>query len=435
MSAEAPTSKQLRRLGAVVIALIIGLGYTASKIPEWLRPDSLKWAVTIPVTNGADGIAIGSAVLLGGIPQGRVTKIRDIEGNQEGPPNFRNLIWIEFELNQEITLARNAVIRLGSSTAGNMGFLDIKFPGSPAHLFKSGEERVIAIAQTSPPGGPMSGIIGRTNGELISQITSGMQKVADDAEKRKRIIESDFRSTQTMIKQMEIGMGDDVTQITGKVQAIIARYRMIFEMIPRIRLEALRLQQQVDYDSQDLRADLERWRHRLTLIDVDIDPAREDVRDMQEFADQLEPRLKAVALDLQSAMADADSIAIRTRALAPEISKGLNRTTARMVLAGGQLKRAMNDLLPLAIEAITIRPDRNSESQRLLLESTNDVVLAGMQLRDAARFLEEASRRGRAGTTREFDPPPNLDQSLRHLEKTMDRLAERLRQEIEADLR
>ena len=58
-----------------------------------------------------------------------------------------------------------------------------------------------------------------------------------------------------------------------------------------------------------------------------------------------------------------------------------------------------------------------------------------MQLRDAARFLEEASRRGRADVHRESDPPPNLDQSLRTLEETMDRLAERLRREIEADLR
>ena len=79
MSAEAPTSRQLRRLGAVVIILIFGLGFAASKIPDLLRPESLTWVVTVPARDGADGIKIGSQVLVGGIKQGRVISVSDIK--------------------------------------------------------------------------------------------------------------------------------------------------------------------------------------------------------------------------------------------------------------------------------------------------------------------------------------------------------------------
>ena len=435
MSAEAPTSRQLRRLGAVVIILIFGLGFAVSKIPELLRPESLTWVVTVPVRDGADGIKIGSQVLVGGIKQGRVISVSDIKGVKHGPEFAQELIRVEFELNSDITLARNAVIRRGASTAGNMGYLDIKFPGSPQNQFKPGEDRVIPIARTAPRGGPMASLIGRTNGEMLERISSQSGTFMNVMSDRKRILESNLTSTQSMIQQMDLNLGSDSIRISNRFQKILARYRMILEQLPLIQDAALRLQDKVDFEAGEIRSDLQDWRHRFSLIDVSMDAGREDVDVMRRFTERLEPRLQAVALDLQAAMQDADSIATRFQGLAPDISDGLNRTMARMVLAGGQLKRAMNDLLPLAIEAITTRPNRSSESMRLLFESTNDVVLAGMQLRDAARFLEEVSRRGQAGASRESDPPPNLDESLRILQETMNRLAERLRQEIEAELR
>ena len=434
MSAEAPTSTQLRRLGAVVILLIIGIGYVVSWIPDWLRPESETWAVTVPVRDGAGGLEVGSRVLVGGMPRGRVVDVGDIRTKQ-GPPRSREMIIVEFELDEEVVLARNAVIRQGTSTAGNIGFLDIKYVGGPGQTFKPGEDRIIPISRTTSRGGPAAGFIGRTNGEMLERITAGLEKLTTDIEEQDRIIQSNLRPTRMMIDELNLDLDRNTTEVTARIREVVARYQLIFEQVPLIRQAAFDLRKRMDAEAAAVRVDLERWRARFALIDLELDAGREDVEIMRRFTDRIRNRLEAVALDLQSAMTDAESVATRTRNLAPEISAGLNRTTARMVLAGGQLKAALEDLVPLVIEALTTRPDRASESRRRLLESTNDVVLAGMELRDAARFLEEASRRGRAGHRRDSAPAPNLDESLILLEETMNRLAERLRQEIEAELR
>ena len=170
-------------------------------------------------------------------------------------------------------------------------------------------------------------------------------------------------------------------------------------------------------------------------MEVGVADVQEDVSAMQAFTRNLEPRLETAALDLQNALEVAEAAAIRLRTLSPEVSVGLARTMARMVLAGGQLKLATQDLLPLALEAITTRPDRASLSRRLLLESTNDVVLAGMDLRDAARRLERSSRSPGSDPGNVSDPRPGVMEALQRLEQTLERLGDRLRDEIEGELR
>ena len=136
-----------------------------------------------------------------------------------------------------------------------------------------------------------------------------------------------------------------------------------------------------------------------------------------------------------SALEDAESVRVRLQKLGPEASEGLARTMARMVLAGGQLKRAIDDLLPLAIEAVLTRPNRASASRRLLLEAGNDAVEAGLQLRDAARRLEMLDRlRPLLDPDATLPPIPDLDEATDRLSDTLDRLAERLREVIEQEL-
>ena len=156
---------------------------------------------------------------------------------------------------------------------------------------------------------------------------------------------------------------------------------------------------------------------------------------MQRRLVELEPKLAGVRLDVRSALEDAESVRVRLQELGPEASEGLARTMARMVLAGGQLKRAIDDLLPLAIEAVLTRSNRASASRRLLLEAGNDAVEAGLQLRDAARRLEMLDRlRPLLDPDATLPPIPDLDEATDRLSDTLDRLAERLREVIEQEL-
>ena len=129
-------------------------------------------------------------------------------------------------------------------------------------------------------------------------------------------------------------------------------------------------------------------------------------------------------------MNDLNAIATRFKIHAPELSDGIARMLARLVLAGGQLKLAVNDLFPIVLEAITTRPDRASDSRRLLQEAVDDTVLAGIDLRDAARRLERLERLHRNGEDPGGAPIPSLEDAVTRFEKMVDALAERLRREI-----
>lgn len=435
MSSEAPTSRQLRVLGAIVLIAIAGLGLFIAKVPSLLGPDVVDWVVTVPVKDGADGLEAGGDVLVGGMLRGRILEVGEIEGSVPGPTGPQALIRIDFELDKSVVLARDAIISRGVTTAGNIGFLNIRFPGSAKRRFKSGEQRVIPIWEGPSPGGASASLIGFVNSEMIERISVQAQALAKKVKARDESMASELLEISTMIQQLGLDVDADIPRVLAMVAQLGERVRLILERLPLLREAANRAQSEAMQTSDELERELGEWRLRFELIEVGTAEIEEGVGAMQAFARNLEPRLKATILDLRNATMDAESVSIRLRKLSPEISDDLNRTLARMVLAGGQLKLAINDLLPLAIEAISTRPDRASLSRRLLLESTNDVVLAGMDLRDAARRLDALSRSPESTRGEDLEPRPGLGEALQRLERTLERLGERLRLEIEGELR
>lgn len=435
MSSETPTPRQLRLLGAIVLIAIAGLGLFVAKVPGLLGPDVVEWVVTVPVKNGADGLEAGGNVLVGGMLRGKIRNVREIQGSAPTPTSNQELIRIEFELDKTIVLARDAIISRGVTTAGNIGFLNIRFPGSVKRRFKSGEQRVIPIWEGPSPGGPSAGVLGLVNGQIIGRISAQAEKLAKKISTRDESIASELFEISAMIQRLRLDVDADVPRVLALVARLGERIRLVLEKLPLLQKAASRVRSEATLASEDLERALEEWRRRFELIEVGTAEIQEDVNAMQAFVRNLESRLTATALDLRNAMEDAESVSIRLRGISPEISDGLSRTLARMVLAGGQLKLAIKDLLPLAIEAITTRPDRASLSRRLLLESTNDVVLAGMDLRDAARRLDWLSRSPESSQGDDVDPRPSLGEALQRLERTLERLGGRLRDEIEGELR
>ncbi len=98
---------------------------------------------------------------------------------------------------------------------------------------------------------------------------------------------------------------------------------------------------------------------------------------------------------------------------------------------------ALNDLVPLALRAITISPDRRSVSRRLLLESVNDIVSAIAEVRDAARRLDTLSRLADEMPSGEpdfdADVAASLEARVEALEGLLESLGVRLQAEIRAD--
>jgi hypothetical protein len=105
-----------------------------------------------------------------------------------------------------------------------------------------------------------------------------------------------------------------------------------------------------------------------------------------------------------------------------------------MTLAGGQLVLAFDNLLPMALEAILVSPDAASESRRRTLEAVEDAVLAGSNLRDAARRLENFATMNQPLLESKPELAPLVTEPLADavtdLERMLQRLAEVLRREI-----
>ncbi|MEC8321792.1 MAG: hypothetical protein VX012_10320 [Planctomycetota bacterium] len=435
MSRHAPTPGQLRRLGALVLLSVLGLGFVAIRLPRWLAAPTTPYAVAIPVVDGADGLAAGSPVFLGGIQLGEVEGISESRESADGRFRAEDLITIRFALDSSVELSRDAVIRRTVGVSGSDAALEISDPGSPKRRFSGDDERVVPITTDSSPGGPGSGVIGRTNGESIQRLSENLSSAAPGIALEVRELGAAIARLVGDFDSFEALLQTDSGALRRRLDAVIGRLRRVFEGIAPLQAAWLEAREEAERETEAVRSEIDGWTRRIEATTSNLDLARVDLDFMQRRLVELEPKLAGVRLDVRSALEDAESVRVRLQQLGPEASEGLARTMARLVLAGGQLKRATDDLLPLAIEAVLTRPNRASASRRLLLEAGNDAVEAGLQLRDAARRLEMLDRlRPLLDPDATMPPIPDLDGATDRLSDTLDRLAERIREVIEQEL-
>ena len=426
MSREKRSPKFLRLTGAIVIAAVLGLGIGVSKLPDLFRSPVTTWVATMPVSVGADGIAAGCLVQVGGLPQGQVIRVEESLGTNKDS----NIVEIHFELDERFVLAQDAIIRLNVGISGTNGVLDIQNPGRKKSRFDQNATRIIPITLDPPTGGAASVLIGTTNGLLLQEINEKMARSTTG-------LAAGLRETnllgQTIIAQIEqfVRMSlPDLNVIQTEIKSLQNRYSTVFARQPIIEqsLESMKIAAETDISR--VRAELLALRSRFKTVEIDVATMQEDMEVILGRGEDMQSRIAAAGSDLQSAISDLNSIATRFELYAPEFSDGLARMLARLVLAGGQLKLAINDLLPIVLEAFTTNPNRASMSRRLLLEAVDDTVLAGINLRDAARRLERLERLRRNGEDPGDTPVPSLEDGVAHFERMVDALAERLRQEI-----
>ena len=381
-----PTPGTLRMLGFGALATVLGLGLLAARIPQWQEPAMSRWTATIPVEEGARGIEPGGRVLVGGHPVGHILSVEVMENRAD--TRGRPLVGIDFELPSSIELGRDAVVRRSVGIAGTNGVLDIPDPGSRDRLFTDDDPRVLAIDTSPPSGGAIGVLIGRRNGERI-------EAIADAGERFGVLMPPRLRAIADTARRLTLDARDAERTIIGGFDAGQQRLHTLSRRFAAMVEEALDLPPLVgvlQHDLNTVRASVEtsisRWSPILERIVRRADEAGRNASAMQRHLDDLGPTIESMRDGFESAMLDAEAASQRLALLAPEAGDGLRRTLARMVLAGGQLRLALDGILPLALEAITTSPDRRSVSRRRLLESIEDTVDAVADVQDAARRLD-----------------------------------------------
>ena len=426
MSREKPSPKSLRITGAIVIAAVLGLGVGTARIPDLLRSPVTTWVATLPVSAGADGIAAGSLVQFGGLPKGRVILVKEQIGSTEDS----NLIEIHFELDEEFVLAQDALIRLKVGISGTNGVIDIQNPGRSQSRFEPNEPRIIPITLDAPTGGSASMLIGTTNALLLEEISENAARTTTMLTTNLRLTNLMGQKIAEQIRAIAQTTGNELDLIQNEIKTLRLRYSTVLERQPIVEKSLESLKITAEAEAGLVRAELLALRDRFDAVENDVATMQEDVEVMLGRTEEMRSGIVAAGSDLQSAMTDLNSMATRFELYAPEFSDGIARMLARLVLAGGQLKIVFDDLLPVALEAITTHPDRASMSRRLLMEAVDDTVLAGINLRDASRRLARLERLRRIGVDPGDTPVPSLEADVTHFERMVDALAERLRKEI-----
>lgn len=436
MSRSEPSPGSLRLVGGATLAGVFAFGLLASAVPGFDAPTMTTWTATIPRQEGARGLEVGGAVLVGGLPKGRILEVSDgVAGRNEAG---RTLIAIRFELPESIVLGRDAVVRKSVGIAGTNGFLDIPDPGSRKALFTPGEPRVLAIDDSPPPGGSIGVLIGRRNGERIEEIANAGDRLETLLPARVQVVTAVAREIVDRVESLQLQAASGITGTRRRIDGLVARFGDAGDRARLLQPIVDGLRESMSELSREIARELDRWRPVVSSILGGTESIRIDAAEAMEIVDRWRPRLVDARRSLSSARTDLDAARIRLGLLGPEISDGLARTMARMVLAGGQLARATQDLLPLAIEAITTNPDRASENRDALLDAIGDVVDAGTEIRDAARRLETLSAAPNAMLPADeaLDDAASeiLERRVADLERLLDALDARLRAEIAPEL-
>jgi hypothetical protein len=430
-----PSPARLRALGFVTLASILGLGLLVTRIPEWQEPEMGRWTATIPIEDGARGLEPGGQVLVGGYPRGRIISVDVLPDvfDRRGRP----LVGIDFELPSGIELGRDAVVRRSVGIAGSNGVLDIPNPGSRDRLFDDATPRVIAIDTSPPAGGPIGVLIGRRNGERIEAIANAGDRFGAMLPRRLRGLTDAARRLTDDVDGTRADVVEGFDRGTERVRTLAIRFAALGDRALGLPPIIESFKRDLGVLVQGIESDIAAWRPTIDRILANTSQAEQDVAATMRGIDELMPTLRSAEEGLDSAMLDARAANLRLQSLAPEVGDGLRRTMARMVLAGGQLRLALNDLLPLALKAITVSPDRRSLSRRQLLESVNDTVNAISDVRDAARRLDVlagiADEMPSGAPAFDRNVASELETRVAELERLLDALAIRLQDEIRAD--
>ncbi|MDA0296011.1 MAG: hypothetical protein O3A19_03270 [Planctomycetota bacterium] len=433
MAANERTPKELQTAGAILVVVGVLGAWGLTWLPVLFAAKTTEYLALIPLSIGARGLEAGGPVLYGGAPRGEITSVRTERDLTTGMPTE---IQVGFTLNSSLPLAANAAISKSLGIAGTNGAIAISDPGTHDKAFKNDEERILRIKSTGAESG--SGaltLLGRENSRLLTNISEDLSRMGDDLPPHLRAFASSFRRLKAILENLQIEVDAGLEARQTRFDDLIAEGRAIEEHLLELRSGigetqpiAASLQTNIDIATRNFANDGRIIRRRSGEMQETMQGILED------RGGELTPKIRGMQRDLVSALDESRRLIGATSELLPEMAASIRPSMARMALAGGQLAFAFDDLLPLVIEAVLISPDAASESRRRTLQAVQDAVLAGSNLRDAARRLENFATMNRPLLESNPELAPivadPLTDAVSDLEKMLQRLAEVLRREI-----
>lgn len=381
MAASDRSPGQQRVAGAVVLAAILGTAWVATSIPHLFEPARVSYVTTTTTLGGAAGLEPGGAVLYGGAPRGLITSVETSLPDDAAVGDIR----IGFELDRSLPLARNASIVRSVGIAGSGGVLSVLAPGDPAFAFDRDDPRVIPLNGGSvTPADGLTILLGRRNAEMLHEIETSLRTFGEDLSPRMARLARITQSIRMLADQLEMKMeADDLAGLaTTRGAAIIRRLQA---ELPEFQQSLTASNEAMQALEQDLRRNGSRIRREAGAANRNLIELQADAADIEAVIEAtIVPKVLEIRRASLQAVMDSERVLTEGTEMLSEASTSIPHSLANMKLAGGQLALAFDDLLGLALEAILISPDVDSETRRRLLEAVGLAVRAGMDVRLAA---------------------------------------------------
>ena len=432
MSRSDPTPERLRRTGLLTLAGIALFAFLLSRLPRLFAPSFTDYVLRIDLVDGADGLAVGNPVLVAGIPHGSITAVTPIDDSTDRP----DVIEVDFNVASSIPMAPNARVTRVTGLGNDGTALSIESLGTPGQTFPTAQRRIVRLAALTPESG-LAKTIGRWNAGTVTSIDANLESAADRLSDLSTEIRGRFDDLRAAILELMQDVEPERLVIERNVQELGARLERIRKAWSELTVAFGSVRRDVESSGRVIDDRLDDWQRGWKRIQDHAGVVRADVDAVQAEVERIRSRMQDITTNLDAAIADGRRAIDALMDVAPETRRAMQRTLARMVLAGGQLRMATQNLVPVAVEAILVSPDRRSEERRMLLEAVGDAVLAGLDLEDAmrrTRMLARAQQGVEDPALPVADLVEPLERVVGELDRLLDAIYRRLRMEIAEDL-
>lgn len=354
----AASSRHLVRAGGLFALTLLLLAALAAKISAAFAPATRSYSLNVSVEQGFEGLAAGSAVLLGGIHVGIIERITStVEAHT-----------VRFTVHERYQLFPNALIRKDAAITGNGGTLFITSLGSLDDSLPA-DQPLTLIA-------PSSGAATAMGPRAAASIAS-LQRHAKHANPQLVAMSETIRESFEELRHTLTGLG----VITPEVLDLPGDFNRL-----KTELKAFTPPKAIEATTNTLR--------------TRFDAIKLHARAIQSAVEHRTAHIEHARAVAEESVALAKALFAQFKQDAPHATNMLQRAKAQGVLAGGQLSRLTSSIIQEGVLALSVTPNNESWSRRQLLEATEDVLYASTSLQQSTAFLDAlAATNADAATT------------------------------------
>ena len=373
------------KLGAAVALAVAAIIVATILSPRVFAPSTFVLEFSVPLEEGASGIAPGATVTLGGIVIGAVDATRI---NSNGGVDT---ITIALRIPRGIVIPSGSTAHVAADALGGSGRIEIVPPEPKSSAAAGGAGAAPAAADGAPPRiayvkqkTMMEASFGRHTMQRLNASIDQLKQtdfgaLRQDLATRMESLQTDFRELSA-----DVDASLDVWQPQGS--ALAGTFR---DCVARAEsMEAL-FSAGGTLDSQKLEA-------QVKAITADWQAIRADMAALETaWTEEIVPPASDMISRLERAWQTLRGDAERMLALITETRESAGTVSADMQLAGGQLSRAETEIIftPWNLLGGMFQGDRADETRdfsvRMVVQSATELRLAS----DATRRLIEADPR------------------------------------------